>query len=261
MSASVSSVDLREEVTELIRIPSPSRKEGPVAAHCLTKLRDCGFEVEEDHAGNVRAHRGEPPFLLLNAHMDTVQDYDDVVAIRSGGLERPRLDLNYGFDDKAGIAIILTLARILELPFKVLLTTCEEIGGLGAQEVQASFYDDVICCCTLDRGGYDDIITSVYGHHLLPLHCLDEPEVWPARMDAALKRGGFVYHPHDGRGCDAVAISDHVPAFNFSVGIYERHSKYEWLNVHQCQRTAKAMRWLIENRGLLTEGTESPPTA
>lgn len=67
--------------------------------------------------------------------------------------------------------------------------------------------------------------------------------------------------PNEGRGCDAVAISDHVPAFNFSVGIYERHSKYEWLNVHQCQRTAKAMRWLIENRGLLTEGTESPPTA
>lgn len=60
---------------ELIRIPSPSGQEGPLAQRLAEEMRRVGFDhVFLDRIGNVvaRIGTGEPPILLYNGHMDTV---------------------------------------------------------------------------------------------------------------------------------------------------------------------------------------------
>ena len=237
---------LRQHLRDLIALPSPSGRERAVACWCEDMLEPLGFEVEIDQADNLHARRGEPPFVLLNAHMDTVQDGKDVFQIEHGGLLIPRLDLDYGFDDKAGIAIILSLAEIDDLGFKVLLTVEEETGGNGIKNVEPESYDDVMCCLTLDRGGASDMVYNIMGLRLAP-------DDWLDAIDGTFRSGGFVFDRVTGRACDAFTIARHVPVVNLSVGVSERHTKYEYANVDQTMRTAKAIRWLLEHDGRLRE--------
>jgi len=249
MPSSVNSVALRENLSELIRHPSPSRNEAGVARLSTEVLGGHGFSVARDAIGNLLARRGDGPLIMLNAHMDTTQDRRDVAQIRNGGLLRPRLDLNYGFDDKVGVAIILTLAGIRHLSFGVLLTVQEEIGMIGAEAVAPSSYDDITCCLSLDRGGYDQMVISIEGRELAPAS-------WVDGVDAALRKGGFVFHRTEGLVCDAIHISRHLPTLNFSVGYYEWHTRYEFVKVQEALRTAKAMRWLIENPDLMASSAD-----
>jgi len=240
----ISGTTFRKYLRDLICIPSPSGREEPIAMWCELELEERGFEVEIDHAGNVLAKRGEGPFVLLNAHMDTTQSKDDVREIRDGGLRRPRLDLRYGFDDKVGIAIIMTLAEIDDLPFKVLLTVGEEVGGIGVKEISCESYEDVICCLTLDRGNAREMVTSINGINLAT-------DGWLDVIDRAFRRGGFPFDRVGGRGSDARAISKYVPTVNLSVGIHEMHTPYEFVKIDEALWTAKAVLHLLMNRGLL----------
>jgi putative selenium metabolism hydrolase len=64
---------------ELIRIPSPSGQEGPLAQQLADEMRRVGFgHVFLDRIGNVvgRIGTGDPPILLYNGHMDTVTPGD-----------------------------------------------------------------------------------------------------------------------------------------------------------------------------------------
>ena len=73
---------LTRTLIELCEIPSPSKKEGAVAAYIRERIHALGLTVEEDDAaghldgetGNllVKAPGSEEPPLLLTAHMDTV---------------------------------------------------------------------------------------------------------------------------------------------------------------------------------------------
>ncbi|RLC78982.1 MAG: YgeY family selenium metabolism-linked hydrolase [Chloroflexi bacterium] len=60
---------------DLIRIPSLSSQEGPLAERIAREMRDLGFsKVYIDKVGNVvgRIGTGESPVLLFDGHMDTV---------------------------------------------------------------------------------------------------------------------------------------------------------------------------------------------
>lgn len=248
MMVSDSDKSFRRYLRDLIAIPSPSGREGPVRKMCDDELRRLGFQTEIDGAGNLLASRGDGPFILLNAHMDTVQRDSDVAQIASGGLTRPRLDLRYGFDDKVGIAIILRLAMLKGSPFKVLLTVEEETGGGGVINVDPEFFGDVSLCITLDRGGFGDMVTSILGEPLAPDDVIGV-------VEGVLNVGNFRYERVEGRPCDARIISRHVPTVNLSVGIYEMHTKYEYVKIEEAIRTANAVAHLIGNRGSLM----SPP--
>lgn len=58
----------------LIRVPSPSGSEGPVAELVAREMASNGYEVEVDDLGNVLGwlRFGPGPVVLFDAHMDTV---------------------------------------------------------------------------------------------------------------------------------------------------------------------------------------------
>ncbi len=64
---------------DLVRIPSPSTREGPLAERIVAEMKRLGFrDVRVDRVGNVIGWVGgeEGPTLMLNGHMDTVRVSD-----------------------------------------------------------------------------------------------------------------------------------------------------------------------------------------
>jgi len=104
---------------DLVRIPSPSTQEGPVAERILAEMDRLGFrDARVDRIGNVVGWvgSGEGPTLMLNGHMDTVRVSDASAWTRdplAGEIEGGRL---YGLgacDMKGGVAAMLYGAYLL----------------------------------------------------------------------------------------------------------------------------------------------------
>lgn len=149
----VSKKRLVKEFLELVRIDSISKEERAIADNIKRKLRGLGFKVREDGAGkklggtagNIIARlpgvKNITP-LLFNAHLDTHVPGKNI---------RPRVARNYirssgdtilGADDKAGVAAIMEMLRVVkeeELShgdLSVIFTVAEEIGLAGAKQLQ-----------------------------------------------------------------------------------------------------------------------------
>lgn len=146
---------LVEQFMELVRIESPSRREGEITKYLRGVLEGLGIDVFEDDAatstggdsgnllGRMEGGNDEAPAILLNAHMDTVRPGEGIEPILKGGVIRSAGDTILGADDKSGIAIMLELAKVLKendinhAPIEFLFTVSEEIGLLGAKHFDA----------------------------------------------------------------------------------------------------------------------------
>ena len=144
---------LAENFILLCETDSPSRKEGRIATLLQNIFTDLGAdEIFEDNTarvtgsdtGNlfVRFHgtrQGEG--IFLNCHMDTVQPGEGVRVRRDNDIFSSMGDTILGSDDKSGIAgIIEAIHSIREEgldhpPLEIILTTCEEVGLLGAKSL------------------------------------------------------------------------------------------------------------------------------
>jgi len=137
---------------ELVRIDSPSRREGRIAARLARELSELGAEVAFDDAGrgvggetgNLIANlpgTAEGPALLLCAHMDTVDPGEGVQPVVDGDIIRTDGTTVLGGDDKSGVAIICECVRVCRErglrhpPLDVVFTICEEVGLLGAKHL------------------------------------------------------------------------------------------------------------------------------
>jgi tripeptide aminopeptidase len=152
---------LNETFAELCRISSPFGSERAIADDVTARLRAMGLDVEEDDAagpaqagaGNLLARitprasvTGQPGgerWILLCAHLDTVEQtapIDPVVV--DGGWENAN-DGILGADNKAAVSVILEVARRATVEgtpvgIEILFTVAEENGLLGAAHFDAS---------------------------------------------------------------------------------------------------------------------------
>ncbi len=138
---------------ELVRIPSPSQREGAMASFIGDRLTRGGipFVVDQSAAatgsetGNVIArvrHSPDRPTVLLVAHMDTVQTEGCAIepVLGADGVIRSAGDTILGADNKSAVAALLTvLAAPREDHANVVavFTTCEERGVMGASQLAA----------------------------------------------------------------------------------------------------------------------------
>ncbi|NLC47133.1 MAG: M20/M25/M40 family metallo-hydrolase [Firmicutes bacterium] len=142
---------IRERFLQLVRLNSPSKKEGAVAEWLKEQFAQLSLAAEVDDSaketgsetGNIIVRlEGEGPTLLLAAHMDVVSDMAGVQVLEEDGVFRTDGRTILGADDKAGIAAILEAATVLveeKLPhpsLELVFTTCEEIGLLGAKHLK-----------------------------------------------------------------------------------------------------------------------------
>jgi len=150
---------LKQTFLNLLYLSSPSRQEGLVASYIKERLNALSIPYLEDNAGeklgstanNLIAWvegKKEKPVLMLNAHMDTVQRPEEKVeVIEKNDVLKSKGKTILGADDKSGIAIIIELLEILKennfshWPLQPVFTICEEIGLLGAKNLDYSLLE------------------------------------------------------------------------------------------------------------------------
>lgn len=144
-SLPVNSARLFNTFMDLLKINSPSREEEAAVRYirdCLTAL---GLPWSTDEALNTYVHlparHSMAPTLLLNAHVDTVRPTPDLVPhVRDGVIASDGSSV-LGADDKAGVACILEVLRLLSesevahAALDIVITTGEEIGLVGSRAI------------------------------------------------------------------------------------------------------------------------------
>lgn len=180
---SLNSQRLARTFVDLCRINSASRYERELASYLCSYFRKLGASeiVEDDSAsatgsntGNLvirfEGNGGDTDPVFFNCHLDVVSPCRNVRVREKDGLFTSSGDTVLGADDKAGISIILEAIQVLQEnafrygPFELVLTTCEEIGLLGAK----AFKVDLIKApygYSLDSTGTDNVVTGAPASH------------------------------------------------------------------------------------------------
>ncbi|MCH8494758.1 MAG: M20/M25/M40 family metallo-hydrolase [Balneolales bacterium] len=148
-----------ELFSQLVLVPGVSLNEQNVAAFIREKLGNLPYTVEQDATGAVIGGNcgnliikpnhfdATKPTRIYMAHMDTVRPTEGIRVIRENGVIRSDGSSQLGADDRAGVAILLHLLMQDEIQnqtdanFMVIFTVAEEVGLLGATNLDLSPYD------------------------------------------------------------------------------------------------------------------------
>ena len=153
---------------QLYQINSKSGSEDQIAEFILEFIANNhkGVSVEYDTTGNIYITKGKAEkYPVIAAHLDQVGSYKGEISIfrRENimiGIGANGKQVNLGADDKNGIWIALELLRT-EPILKVVLFPGEEIGCVGSNACNMSFFDDAKFVIQCDRrNGHDFIHTA-----------------------------------------------------------------------------------------------------
>jgi tripeptide aminopeptidase len=143
---------LAESFMSLTSIDSVSRQEAKISDEIRRILAPFANEIIIDNAGEkagsdtgnliakIEGNKKVPP-LMLNAHMDTVEPGVGVKPQYNNGVFTSDGTTILGADDKSAIAIIIETLHVLHEnkiphgPLEIVITICEEIGLLGAKNL------------------------------------------------------------------------------------------------------------------------------
>jgi len=178
---------LIEFFMELVKIDSISREERNLADFLIEKLEDLGLEVIVDQAGEkVKSNSGnliarlkgnikKATPIMFSAHMDTVVPGKNINPLLKGEKIVSSGKTILGADDKAAIAALLEALHIIKKnnilcgDIEILFTICEEIGLLGAKNLDISSLNARMAF-VLDSGGQvGKIITTAPSHNSLEI--------------------------------------------------------------------------------------------
>lgn len=168
---------LASTFTTLCEIDSPSRGEAKLAVYLVDIFHQLGASkvIEDTSASATGSDCGnfvirfagsadlEPVFF--NCHLDVIDPCRGVKVVRRDDVFYSSGSTVLGADDKAGIAVLIeVLASLAEYcidygPVEILLTTCEEIGLLGAKAFDPSLLQ-ARYGYALDSTGVDNVIVG-----------------------------------------------------------------------------------------------------
>ncbi len=165
---------LAQEFLSLAHIESPSRKEGKIASYLKKEFQKLGAKCIFDNSalktgsevGNLIVKipgtiKKSPIFFA--AHMDTVEPTQNPCISLKNGIFRSDGRTICGADDKSAIAILIEIAKLIKAynlphpPLEFVFTTCEEIGLLGAKNLDYSLIESTFGY-VLDSEDPDELI-------------------------------------------------------------------------------------------------------
>ena len=233
---------------DLCAIPSPAGMTRVAADHVADLLTRQGLAPERTAKGSVfcRLGSGGEP-LVLAAHVDTLGDMISIdarpVLTEKGYLKSRHLD------DKAGCALLLTLARMVaknELKPKrkvyLLFTTYEEVGHGGSV-----LPEDCVLAISVDMGAVGDDLGCT--EHKVSICAKDSggPYDWDLTNDlvAAAKRAECAFavdvYPHYGSDVEtSLAAGYDVRHGLLGPGVYASHG-YERTHMDALENTLRLL--------------------
>ena len=161
----------------LCETDSPSGEEKKIASLLKEIFTNLGADeiLEDDSARATGSDSGnlfirfngtdKGKGIFLNCHMDTVEPAVGVKVVRKGDTFYSEGDTILGSDDKSGIAAIIEAVRSIRHnfidhpPFEIILTTCEEVGLLGAKALDPSMINAQMGY-SLDSTGFGLVIVG-----------------------------------------------------------------------------------------------------
>lgn len=155
----------KDFVKRVLSVPSYTGHEQRVREFILSWASEHSVETMCDDAGNVYLTKGSVGdgeyFPCLTSHMDTVHtkniehvDNDEPLEIIEAEDDVFYCSDGIGGDDKAGIAICLSLVEKLDVA-KACFFVEEEPGCLGSERLCEDWFNDVGYCVAYDSPGYN----------------------------------------------------------------------------------------------------------
>ena len=149
---------LKDKFEELVKIYSASKHENKLANKLALTLKEMGAEVVFDNAGKacgsdsgnlIAKFKGnvEADPIFLCGHMDTVEPGNNIKPVFENGIFKSDGTTILGADDKSALAIILEALNVIfennlkYPPIEIIFTVCEEVGLLGAKNIDLSLID------------------------------------------------------------------------------------------------------------------------
>ncbi|HLR71129.1 MAG TPA: M20/M25/M40 family metallo-hydrolase [Pseudogracilibacillus sp.] len=147
---------LINEFFELVKIDSETKFEQKIADVLKEKFASLGLDVREDNAKQVTEHRANNLICTLKGNVDgtdTIFFTSHMDTVTPGKNIKPKIKNNYivsdgttilGADDKAGIAVMLEVIRVLKEKninhgdIQFIITVGEESGLAGAKALDTS---------------------------------------------------------------------------------------------------------------------------
>lgn len=236
---------------QLLLIPGVSGDEGRVRDFVVEKLTPYVDHVSVDYEGNILTEKtyrgGNGPVILLNAHLDTVFEFEpERKIIRDGNIWSSSKGI-LGADDRAGVAVLLHLAEHLQYSsfsgkVKFIFTVEEECGLIGAQQVNDDFLRGVVAAIVVDRRGKGDIVTSCGGY--IPF-CDERYGAFFEQV--ALEENLSGWKTTAGGSSDTRIWAEHgIQSVNLSVGYGNEHTEGEFLDVEVCYQTTKLLKGVFQ---------------
>ena len=148
--------EMKSRLIRLLNIYGVSSEEKQVRKYIRKELKPFVDYMKTDDYGNLIAVKEfgdveNGPVIMLNAHMDTVKGVSKKKVVKEeNGVFRAYdkgLKSVLGADDRAGIAIVLSIVENVQSSFngtiKIAFTREEEIGCVGASQMDDEFYKDL----------------------------------------------------------------------------------------------------------------------
>lgn len=233
--------NMKNYLVKLLNIHGVSGDETRVREYLIPILTKLVDTVHVDSYGNLLGEKkvgdGQGATILLSAHMDTVRGVlaDRNLIEKNGVITSDKGAL--GADDRAGIAIILTvLENINKLSFngtvKIAFSREEEIGCKGADKIDTKWYSDVDLAIVVDRRGNRDIVVGCgMAFCSNPVGFFMEDVSKLAEMDWKCVEGGI---------SDAMTFSGNgINSINLSAGYENEHTDREYVVLNDMRDTVR----------------------
>ena len=233
---------MRKNLIDLLNIHGVSGSEKEVGKYLSDYLNDKVDDMYLDDYYNLIAEKkcgtGKGAVVMLSAHMDTVYgvkkkrkliEKNGVISSSTGAL---------GADDRAGIAIILSVLDNLEnINFNGTLRLAfpreEEIGCVGSSKIHPDIYKDTDLAIVVDRRGSRDIVVGCG-----MAFCSNE--VGNFMENVAGLAGMDDWKCVEGGISDAMSYSEGgINAINLSAGYYNEHTDKEYVVLSEMWDTVK----------------------
>ncbi|MDS7057211.1 M20/M25/M40 family metallo-hydrolase [Klebsiella pneumoniae] len=250
---------MQNQLVELLNIHGVSGDEKAVRDYLLFELATEKLvdRCHIDDYGNLLAEKkcgnGKGATVLLSAHMDTVRGVrkDKKLVIENGEIHAVLPDGKRGIlgaDDRAGIAIVLTVLRNLEKVnfngrIKVAFSREEEIGCVGSSRIREEWYEGTDLALVVDRQGSRDIVVGC-GQPF----CSDAVGDF---LEGVAKIADLDFTCVEGGISDAVTFSEAgVNSVNLSAGYYNEHTDKEYVVISEMKDT---VRLIMQTLGVIND--------
>lgn len=240
-----------------LSVPSVSGWEHMMRGYLITFAEEHGIECEIDDAGNVYMTKGnvnhEEYYPCVCAHMDTVQSLqrkwiseNKFLEVKTEETEGKHHyyceDFGLGADDKAGIAVCLSLF-MTEPVLKGVFFVMEEVGCLGSEEANLAWFRNVGYIIAYDSPERD-VSWACGGARLFDR---DFYENYLADLVDEFKIKKFCNHPFT----DAMMLrrNTSLACMNMFAGYYNYHTSYEYCIAEEMDEAVRLGKTLISRLG------------